>query len=57
MSAPAAKARHSRMTTWLLACGSVVNMDLIPGLAAYAYPLKTLGDVIYLGNEGESHGR
>ncbi|MEK6324965.1 MAG: FAD-dependent oxidoreductase [Acidobacteriota bacterium] len=35
----------------VLACGSVVNMNLIPGLAAYAYPLKTLGDVIYLGND------
>jgi NADH dehydrogenase len=35
----------------VLACGSVVNMNLIPGLAAYAYPLKTLGDAIYLGND------
>lgn len=35
----------------VLACGSLVNMNLIPGLAAYAYPLKTLGDVIYLGND------
>ena len=35
----------------VLACGSVVNMNLMPGLAAYAYPLKTLGDAIYLGND------
>jgi len=35
----------------VLACGSVVNMNLMPGLAAYAYPLKTLGDTIYLSNE------
>jgi NADH dehydrogenase len=35
----------------VLACGSVVNMNLVPGLAAYAYPLKTLGDAIYLGND------
>ncbi|HXU37008.1 MAG TPA: FAD-dependent oxidoreductase, partial [Blastocatellia bacterium] len=26
----------------VLACGSVVNMNLMPGLAAYGYPLKTL---------------
>jgi NADH dehydrogenase len=35
----------------VLACGSVVNMNLMPGLAAYAYPLKTLGDAIYLSND------
>jgi len=35
----------------VLACGSVVNMNLVPGLAAYASPLKTLGDAIYLGND------
>ena len=35
----------------VLACGSVVNMNLVPGLAAYAYPLKTLGDAFYLGND------
>ncbi|HXU38151.1 MAG TPA: FAD-dependent oxidoreductase, partial [Blastocatellia bacterium] len=35
----------------VLACGSVVNMNLMPGLAAYGYPLKTLGDAIYLSND------
>jgi NADH dehydrogenase len=35
----------------VLACGSVVNMNMVPGLAVYAYPLKTLGDAIYLGND------
>jgi NADH dehydrogenase len=35
----------------VLACGSVVNMNLMPGLAAYAYPMKTLGDATYLSNE------
>jgi NADH dehydrogenase len=34
-----------------LACGSVVNMSLMPGLAAYAYPFKTLGDAMYLSND------
>src|SRR5262249_35139710 len=28
----------------VLACGSVVNMNMMPGLAAYAYPVKALGD-------------
>lgn len=35
----------------VLACGSVMNMNLIPGLAAYAHPVKTLGDAVYLGND------
>src|SRR5262249_53253895 len=35
----------------VLACGSVVNMSMMPGLAAYAYPVKTLGDSIYLSND------
>jgi NADH dehydrogenase len=35
----------------VLACGSVVNMRLMPGLAAYAYPMKTVGDAMYLSNE------
>ncbi len=35
----------------VLACGSVVNMNMMPGLAAYGYPMKTLGDAIYLGND------
>jgi len=35
----------------VLACGSIVNMDMMPGLAAYAYPMKTLGDAVYLGND------
>src|SRR5262245_20105771 len=35
----------------VLACGSVVNVNLMPGLAAYAYPFKTLGDAVYLSND------
>jgi NADH:quinone reductase (non-electrogenic) len=35
----------------VLACGSAVNMNMMPGLAAYAYPLKTLGDTVYLSND------
>src|SRR5262249_10541015 len=30
---------------------SVVNVNLMPGLAAYAYQFKTLGDAVYLSND------
>ena len=33
----------------VLACGSVVDLDAVPGMLAYAYPLKTLGDAIVTG--------
>lgn len=35
----------------VVACGSVVNLNLVPGMAAYAHPLKTLGDAMVLGND------
>jgi NADH dehydrogenase len=35
----------------VLACGSVVDLSVIPGLATHAYPLKTLGDAMFLGND------
>src|SRR5215468_9381073 len=35
----------------VLASGSVVNMNMMPGLAAYAYPMKTLGDAVDLSND------
>ena len=35
----------------VLACGAMVNLNMVPGLAAYGYPLKTLGDAVYLGND------
>jgi NADH dehydrogenase len=35
----------------VLACGSIVNMNMLPGLAAYAYPMKTLGDAFYFAND------
>ena len=34
----------------VMACGSVVNLDAIPGMAAHAYPLKSVGDAFSLGN-------
>src|SRR5215472_7174037 len=35
----------------VIACGSVVDLSAVPGLAAYAYPLKTLADAAFLGND------
>jgi NADH dehydrogenase len=35
----------------VLACGSEVNMNLMPGLAAYAYPIKALGDAFEISND------
>jgi NADH dehydrogenase len=34
----------------VLACGSVVNLDIIPGMAAHGWPLKTTGDALALRN-------
>src|SRR5262249_5816804 len=34
----------------VLACGMVVNTNVIPGAAAHALPLKTLGDALFLRN-------
>jgi NADH dehydrogenase len=34
----------------VLACGMVVNTDVIPGVDAHAFPLKTLGDALVLRN-------
>jgi NADH dehydrogenase len=34
----------------VLACGSAVNLDIIPGMAAHGWPLKTMGDALLLRN-------
>ena len=34
----------------ILACGMVVNTDVLPGAAAHSYPLKTMGDALALRN-------
>ena len=34
----------------VLACGSVVNLDIIPGMASHGWPLKTVGDAPLLRN-------
>jgi NADH:ubiquinone reductase (H+-translocating) len=38
-------------THLVLACGSGVNLDVVPGMAAHAYTLRTVGDGFTLGNE------
>jgi NADH:ubiquinone reductase (H+-translocating) len=35
----------------VLACGSGVNLDEVPGMAAHAHTLRTIGDGFSLGNE------
>jgi NADH dehydrogenase len=35
----------------ILACGSGVNLDVVPGMAAHAYTLRAVGDAMILGNE------
>jgi NADH:ubiquinone reductase (H+-translocating) len=35
----------------VLACGSDVNLDVVPGMAAHAHTLRTVGDGLILGNE------
>ena len=32
----------------ILACGSVVNLGMVPGMADHAFPLKTVGDAVAL---------
>jgi NADH:ubiquinone reductase (H+-translocating) len=38
-------------THLVLACGSGVNLDVVPGMAAHAYTLRTVSDGLTLGNE------
>ena len=35
----------------VIACGSVVDFSAVPGLSSYAYPLRTLGDAVFLSND------
>src|SRR5438105_814436 len=34
----------------ILACGNVVKLDIVPGMSAHAWPLKTMGDALVLRN-------
>jgi NADH dehydrogenase len=48
---PDGKAATLSYTQLVLACGSAVNLDSVPGMAAHAYTLRTVGDGVVLGNE------
>jgi NADH dehydrogenase len=49
---PTAAGQPTRQTFdhLVLACGSAVNLDIIPGMAAHGWPLKTMGDALLLRN-------
>lgn len=34
----------------ILACGSTVKLDIVPGMSAHGWPLKTMGDALVLRN-------
>jgi NADH:quinone reductase (non-electrogenic) len=48
---PDGKTATLSYTHLVLACGSAVNLDAVPGMAAHAYTLRTAGDGVVLGNE------
>jgi NADH:ubiquinone reductase (H+-translocating) len=48
---PDGKTTTLSYTHLVLACGSGVNLNAVPGMAAHAYTLRTAGDGVVLGNE------
>jgi NADH:quinone reductase (non-electrogenic) len=48
---PDGKTETLSYTHLVLACGSAVNLNAVPGMAAHAYTLRTAGDGVVLGNE------
>ena len=48
---PDGKIARLSYTHVVLACGSGVNLDVVPGMAAHARTLRTVGDSLVLGNE------
>ena len=48
---PDGKTATLSYTHLVLACGSAVNLNAVPGMAAHAYTLRTAGDGVVLGNE------
>lgn len=41
-------ARELEYEHLVLACGSVVNLGMVPGMADHAFPMKTVGDAVQL---------
>jgi NADH:ubiquinone reductase (H+-translocating) len=48
---PDGKTAKLSYTQLVLACGSEINLNVVPGMAAHAYTLRTVGDGLTLGNE------
>jgi NADH dehydrogenase len=46
----AGQTAHENCDHVVLACGSVVNLDIVPGMAAHGWPFKTMGDALLLHN-------
>jgi NADH dehydrogenase len=47
---PANQLARQRYSHLVLACGNAVKLDIIPGMAAHGWPLKTMGDALVLRN-------
>ncbi len=47
---PTGQIAHQRYDHLVLASGSVVNLDIIPGMSAHGWPFKTMGDALLLRN-------
>jgi NADH dehydrogenase len=47
---PANQLAHQPYSHLVLACGNAVKLDIIPGMAAHGWPLKTMGDALVLRN-------
>jgi NADH dehydrogenase len=47
---PANQVARQPFSHLVLACGNAVKLDIIPGMAAHGWPLKTMGDALVLRN-------
>jgi NADH dehydrogenase len=47
---PANQLARQRFSHLVVACGNAVKLDIIPGMAAHGWPLKTMGDALVLRN-------
>src|SRR5947209_1557012 len=47
---PANKPASQPYSHLVIACGNAVKLDIIPGMAAHGWPLKTMGDALVLRN-------
>jgi NADH dehydrogenase len=47
---PANKPANQPYSHLVIACGNAVKLDIIPGMAAHGWPLKTMGDALVLRN-------